>query len=314
MKKNEAHQNKTHSKIAIALSLVYILVVCVFMLAHRFWFSPDQFFFVALFGTLFLGRAQLFVMDWGPFLFLFFGYELLRGFVPFISPAAHIWPMIHIDKFLFGFIPTVKLQTLFYNPAHLQWYDYVAVILYICHFVTPMVVGFIFWLKDRRLFKEYALGLLILSYAAFFTFMIFPAMPPWMASSYGYIPPIKEVTGHVMSNFLPPTIEVPSIYAIMRSNPVAAMPSLHAAFPLLIFLFLVKKLKRWGLLFLPYVLGVWFAVMYLGEHYFADIIFGAIYAVAAFYVVEKKEFLLQKIKFLYPKKKGAEIVETEVAT
>jgi hypothetical protein len=284
-------QDKT---IAI-ISVIYIVGVSIYMLAHRYWFSPDQFFVFALIGALFLGRTHQFIRDWGPFLFLFFGYEFMRGLVPLVSKNVNILPMIHADKMMFGFVPTIWLQTHLYTPSHLHWYDYLLVTMYICHFITPMIIGYIFWLKDRSFFKEYAIGLLLLSYAGFFTYIAYPAMPPWMASEQGYLPPVQSVTSIVMAHFLPPTIQVPSIYSFMRANPVAAMPSLHAAFPLLIFLFVLKQYGKKGIVFFPYVFGVWFAVMYLGEHYFIDVLVGALYATAAFLFVHKKEFIFNTV-------------------
>ncbi len=296
-----------HNKIIIALSVLYIVSVSAFMIAHRLWFSPDQFFVFALFGTLFLGRARLFILDWGPFLISFFSYEFLRGLIPFVSTKVHIFSMIQADQMLFGFVPTIKLQSILYNPANLQWYDYLAVTIYICHFVVPMIVAFILWLKDRKFFRDYALGFLILSYTAFFTFIVYPAMPPWMASSEGYLPPVKEVTGVVMSHFLTAPSQVPTIYSIMRANPVAAIPSLHVALPVLTLLFLLKKFRSLGLLFLPYVIGVIFAVLYLGEHYFIDTVIGAAYAFVSFGIVEQKEFFSsqwQALKDFYQKRKA----------
>lgn len=278
------------------VTLIYILIVCVYMISHRIWFSPDQFFVFGLIGTVFIGRAWLFLKDWVPFILFYLGYEFLRGLVPFISNHAHIFPMINIDKFIFGFIPTVQLQALLYNPNRLMWYDYVAVILYICHFVAPMIVGYYFWLKDRKFFKKYTFGILGVSYAAFVTYIIFPAMPPWMASGLGYIPPIKEVTGVVMSHFFQSNITLPSILSLAGGDAVAAMPSLHAAFPTIIFLYLYKWSKKAGIIFLPYMLGVWFAVIYLGEHYFIDVVMGALYSIGVFLVVENLDLI--KTSFL----------------
>ena len=267
--------------------LAYIFFVCVYMISHRVWFSPDQFFIFGLVGTTFIGKAKIFLKDWTPFILLCWGYEFLRGLIPYVSTHAHIFPMINTDKFIFGFIPTVKLQSLLYNPAHLQWYDYVAVILYICHFVTPMLIGYFFWLKDRKFFKKYTWGILGVSYAAFATYVIFPAMPPWMASNLGYIPPLKEVTGVVMSHFLQSVVNLPSVYSLVGGNSVAAMPSLHAAFPTMIFLFLYKWNKKAGIAFIPYMVGVWLAVIYLGEHYFIDVAMGVLYSVVVFVILEK---------------------------
>src|SRR3712207_8829899 len=40
-------------------------------------------------------------------------------------------------------------------------------------------------------------------------------------------------------------------------NPVAALPSLHAAFPWLVLLTAVRRFGRWGLLMVPYNLALW---------------------------------------------------------
>ncbi|PWU23829.1 hypothetical protein C5B42_01550 [Candidatus Cerribacteria bacterium 'Amazon FNV 2010 28 9'] len=277
-----------HSKWLLGLTFLYMCGVSAYMLSHRMWFSPDQFFLVALLGMIFIGRAKMFIVDWLPFLLSYFSYEFLRGLVPFVSNHVHIWTMIRFDTWMFGAIPTIVLQRLFYTPSNLHWYDYVAVILYICHFVTPMIVGFYFWLTDRKLFKEFSWAFVTLSYCALAIYILFPAMPPWMASGKGYLPPIQEVTGVVMSHFLPAPGAVPTIYAIMDGNPVAAMPSLHFALPMLVFLFLLKKFKWKGVLFAPYVFGVGFAVIYLGEHYFMDVLAGGVLACLVFLGVQRR--------------------------
>ncbi len=291
----------TYPKLMISLSLLYVLAICIFMLVHRMWFSPDQFFVFAFFGTFILGRARMFLFDWLPFVLSYIGYEFLRSIVPFITGNVHIFGMIKLDQFIFGYIPSLKFQTLFYNPTHIAWYDYLSAFIYISHFVTPMIVGFIFWIKDRKIFREYAIAFLILSYAGLITFILFPAMPPWMASDMGYLPKIQQTLGPIMSHFPITSINFPSVYALIGSDPVAAIPSLHAAFPLLILFFLIKKFKYVGLLFVPYVLGVWFAVIYLGEHYFTDVIIGAMYATAVFVIFEKRKFISSRLKVFLKK-------------
>jgi hypothetical protein len=266
------------------LPIIYILVISCYMIWHRAWFSPDQFFAFAIVGTLFIGRIKQFLADWIPVLLLLFGYEYLRGVVPFLTQYVNIWPMIRADELLFGYLPTIKLQAVLFDGVTLHWYDYASVILYISHFVIPMVIAFVFWIYDRTIFKAYTSAFLVLSYLAFFTFIIFPAMPPWMASNQGFIPPLKKIMDQVMASFAHP-IDVPSVYRYFGANLVAAVPSLHAAYPWLIFLFLHKKLKAWALLALPYVFGVWFAVTYLGEHYAIDVIIGIIYACVAYLII-----------------------------
>lgn len=285
-------------KIAVALTakipgglsffvpIVYITIVSAYMLWHRAWFSPDQFFAFAVVATLVLGRTKEFLRDWIPVLILLFSYEYLRGIVPALTDRAHIYPLIRADNFLFGFIPTIKIQNELFHTSHLHWYDYVAVILYISHFIIPMFVAFIFWLRDRTHFKAYTASFLVLSYMAFITFIIFPAMPPWMASNNGYLPPLQKIMDQVMGSFAHP-ISVPTVYQFFGANLVAPFPSLHAAYPWLIFLFVYNKSKKISLLVLPYVFGVWFAVVYLGEHYVVDVLAGITYATGAYWLVQR---------------------------
>ena len=215
---------------------------------------------------------------------LLLSYDYLRGLVPSLTQGVNIYPMINFDKAVFGSLPTNSLQSVFYTNGTVNWYDYLGAGLYMSHFIAPMLFGFIFWLKDRDTFQKYFLSLLLLSYAAFFTYILFPAMPPWMASQKGLIPEVSKVMDRVFIS-LPKAIDLPSVYQFVGANLVAAVPSLHAAYPLLTFFFLVKKFKALGFLILPYILGIWFSIVYFGEHYVFDIVAGALYAVAAFCLV-----------------------------
>lgn len=273
-----------YNKLIYIIPIIYILAVSVYMIWHRAWLSPDQFFAFAILATIFIGRTKQFLQDWIPVLLLLFGYEYLRGIVPFLTKNVNIWPMIRGDELLFGYLPTIKLQATLFDGITLHWYDYVAVTLYISHFVIPMVIAFIFWMYDRKIFKDFTAAFLVLSYLAFFTFIIFPAMPPWMASNQGYIPPLKKIMDQVMASFAHP-IDVPSVYRFFGANLVAAVPSLHAAYPWLIFIYIFKKFRWLSVLAIPYVAGVWFAVVYLGEHYVVDVIAGFVYASAAYLII-----------------------------
>lgn len=270
----------------LVIPVLYVLIVSVYMIAHRAWLSPDQFFAFAILGAILIGRTKQFLSDWIPVLLLLFGYEYLRGIVPFLTKTVNIWPMIQADEILFGYLPTIRLQAMLFDGVTIRWYDYMAVTLYISHFVIPMILAFVFWIHDRKIFKEFTAAFLVLSYLAFFTFIIFPAMPPWMASNQGYIPPLKKIMDQVMASFAHP-IDVPSVYRFFGANLVAAVPSLHAAYPWLIFIFILKKFRKMSILALPYVAGVWFAVVYLGEHYVVDVFLGFVYASGAYLLVSK---------------------------
>src|SRR2546421_195556 len=65
-------------------------------------------------------------------------------------------------------------------------------------------------------------------------------------------------------------------YPVYQFNPnqVAAFPSLHAGYPFLAFLFARRAFGRVGWVMLAYSACVWFAVVYLADHYVVDILGG----------------------------------------
>ena len=71
-------------------------------------------------------------------------------------------------------------------------------------------------------------------------------------------------------------------------NNVAAMPSLHGAYPMLICLFFWKGSSlRKRVLLAAYPICMAFSLVYTGEHFVIDIFVGWIYAVATFYFGSK---------------------------
>ena len=71
------------------------------------------------------------------------------------------------------------------------------------------------------------------------------------------------------------------------ANDVAAMPSLHAAYSMLIALFFWPLVsRRWRPLLAAYPVAMAFALVYTGEHYVSDVLVGWAYAAGAYFAVE----------------------------
>lgn len=245
--------------------------------------DPSRYVFVLLLASLLVKRTRSFILDWTPFLFILLSYDFLRGFADNLGPRADFVNLINLEKGLFSMIPTIELQKLLYNPSSPSPLDFIATIFYFLHFALPLSFGFMLWLYNRSHFRQFVTGILLLSYAGWLTFLIFPAAPPWLASNEGYLPKLYKILDVTLGAF-PDKWNLPSVYHNFNPNPVAAMPSLHAAYPLLILLFALKFFKLKALLFAPFVLAVWISIVYLGEHYVVDIIAGVIYAVIFYFV------------------------------
>ncbi len=280
--KNKLVVKIDHNNIILLLTVFYFLIISSFMVYHKTWFRLDQAIIALFLAMLIFGKALEFLKDWLPFFILFISYEFLRGLSPLLNSHVNIWPMIWFDLAMFNCIPTIKLQGMFFNQGAYQWYDYVSVIFYSIHFIMPVLAGLILWFKKKKIYRQYVLAIILVSYASFITYALYPAMPPWLAAYYGFIPNVYKITQEMTTSFGHP-MAIPSVYKYIGSNVNAAMPSLHAAYPFLIFLFFFKYFRKYSIIPFVYVLGVWFAVIYLGEHYVVDIIVGIIYTVFAFY-------------------------------
>src|SRR5262249_9722545 len=124
-----------------------------------------------------------------------------------------------------------------------------------------------------------------LTFLGFATYVAFPAVPPWMASAHGALQPttriVRVMWGHVGLHSASILFEGGNRYA----NDVAAMPSLHGAYPMLLCLFFWPLARhRWQrVLLVAYPLMMAFALVYGGEHYIVDILVGWLYAAVVYF-------------------------------
>jgi len=120
------------------------------------------------------------------------------------------------------------------------------------------------------------------------TYVLFPAAPPWLAGQHGYVPHTFRITHAVVNNLPVPKAEALFQQGTEWGNDVAAVPSLHAAYTMLICLFLWPRVnRRWRPLLAAYPIGMGLSLIYLGEHYLIDILLGWAYAGVAVYVVDR---------------------------
>jgi hypothetical protein len=214
------------------------------------------------------------LLEWLPFFALLASYDYLRGAVSVTAVQAHVVPQIDFDKALFaGHLPTVWLQDHLWHAGDPRWYDYAVWGVYMTHFFAVWVTAAFLWRRARPRFRRYAATAVLLSLAAFATYWAYPAQPPWLAGESILMPSVDRVVPAVWGQLGVPTAQ--SIYENGDFvNPVAAMPSLHAAFPLMLLLFFWSS-GRWARLGLgAYTLAMAFTLVYGGEHFVADIAAG----------------------------------------
>lgn len=285
---------RSFGRIAVAVFVVYLVIAIVLYVWRGASFTPDRWLVLLLIGAAVMGRAVAFLRDWVPVVLLIAGYELMRKLAGQIVAEqgryVHVGELIAADRALFGGqLPTLWLQERLYEAGRTQWYDYGALVFYALHFVFPLAFAFMLWISYRERFWQFCLTFLLMTYAAFAFFLWYPAAPPWFAERHGYLEGVAWPAGQAVRAMVPTEHENFDTFKIwddVSGNPVAAMPSLHAAFPWLVLLFAVKFYGRRGLLFLPYSPILWLSIVYLAHHWVVDILAGVAWATACFVAVQ----------------------------
>jgi len=233
-------------------------------------------------------RVPRLVIEWAPFIGVLFVYDRLRGFADGLVFPARELPQIHVEAALFGTpIPTVWLQThLWHGGSELHWWDYATWLVYLSHFFATLVVAAVLWTWAHDRFTRYATMVCVLALTGFATYALYPAVPPWLAARHGEIGQSNRLIGIIWQHV--PVAHYGSLFEKGQNyaNNVAAMPSLHAAYALLIALFLWRLVPRWARVPLAlYPPAMAFALVYAGEHYLVDCVAGWVYATATFVAV-----------------------------
>ncbi len=198
--------------------------------------------------------------------------------------SLHLAP--DLDRAVFGQIPTLWLQHRLYATSPDHWYDIPFSLLYGSHFVVPIVTFAVLYVRSRRRFYAYELRFVLLTAVALLLYLAHPTAPPWLDGDV-------HVIGHVHRTALYGfrLMHVHLAQALLSdglktSNIVAAFPSLHAGYTMLLAAFLWSRVRWWWRAVLAaYVAGMGFMLVATGEHWVSDVVAGWLLAIAAHVVV-----------------------------
>ncbi len=222
-----------------------------------------------------------FARDWSPALAVLMVYLYSRGLADELGViGVHVTAPVEVDRRLFGgVLPTEYLQ------AHLcgvpceptsppRWYDVVLSTVYYSHFFVALGTAAVLWLRNRSAWLAFLRRYLTLNVLGLVVYIAYPMAPPWMASQDGVVTSdVSRITGRGWYD-LDPAGGFHHRFSVM-GNPVAAMPSLHAAIALLVAVYGIGRLRgrwRWWLLLYPAAMA--FMLVYYAEHYVVDVLAG----------------------------------------
>jgi hypothetical protein len=204
-----------------------------------------------------------------------------------LQQRVHVNYPIAIDRVLgLGELPTVRLQHALARrgPDGAEWraLDRVLVWAHWTWFMVPHGSLAYILVRHRGRFPRAA----AMTYAVFdigaSVYWLAPTAPPWYAAAAAD----KDTDEPAVRRMMVEYGELfwrdgwGPLYSVFGGNPLAAMPSLHFATSVMAALLLAETGPVAGALGVSYAAALGFALVYLGEHYVADLLAGAALTVA----------------------------------
>ncbi len=205
-----------------------------------------------------------------------------------ISFQGHL---LHFNEFLFQH---------FHHPI----LDIYCAFIYMLHVPMVILLMVVFWrYSSDELAARFIFAFWVMNVFAFATYYFYPAAAPWFVQKYGFLQPLVPMLGDAagLARF-DELLHLDLFTKNYQISPVpfGALPSMHAGFSFLSFLysFQLNRKLSWGLAI--YCVSMSFSALYLQHHYGIDLILGVVYAFLAYFLVEKflKKPFLKSFRFL----------------
>jgi hypothetical protein len=226
-------------------------------------------------------------------------YELPHDDAEALEARVRLDYPIALDRVLgLGEAPTVRLQQGFSRPGSINRFERALVWCHWVWFAVPhLSVGYVLLRRPERFAAAATRMYSVFDLGAVFYWAV-PTAPPWYAARHGRFGPASaagpaepadradasEASGPRVRRMMIEYGEQfwgdrwPDLYDVLGGNPLAAMPSLHFATSLMGAHLLSEVDPVAGAVGWAYALTLGMALVYLGEHYAADLLGGAVLA------------------------------------
>ncbi len=206
-------------------------------------------------------------------------YDSMRIIPNYEVSTVHIKELYEAEKLLFG-INLGQLKVTpneFFKLYNYKFLDLISGLFYLTWVPVPLAFAVYLFVKDKATFIQFSLVFLFVNLLGFVIYYIYPAAPPWYVDMYGFDLKIGVPGNRAGLVRFDELIGIPVFANIYNKNAnvLAAIPSLHSAYPVIVLYYGIKKHLGWvNLVFAILMIGIWFAAVYSGHHYIIDVILG----------------------------------------
>ncbi|MDE6394630.1 MAG: phosphatase PAP2 family protein [Duncaniella sp.] len=277
----------------------------IFIACLAIWFSVTALFvgfrtehlYIAIFLATMLfasGTTRRLIVALVPFIIFGISYDWMNLLPNYEVNPVDTLGLYSAEKSIFGITSSGALLT----PN--EWWaihtspilDFLSGCFYLCWVPVPLLFGV--WLYCDRQYSEYlhfSIVFLLVNLIGFALYYVHPAAPPWYVAMHGFdfIPGTHgETAGLGRWDAMMGVAIFDGLYA-RNSNVFAALPSLHAAYMLVAFIYAMRaKCPVWlRVLFAVICVGIWFTAVYTSHHYIIDVLAGISVTILGWLIFEQ---------------------------
>lgn len=281
LRNNTALFNPTRVVAMAVISAVYLLLSYILI-----GFKPDQISLVFLVNGFYFSShtTRKFITAFSVFIIFWIIFDYMKAFPNYRYNSVHIESLYQAEKKLFGIYEQGALITpneYWLRHGHI-FLDLLTGLFYLCWVPVPLAFAGYLFFKHRTAFLQFSLTFLFVNLIGFAVYYIYPAAPPWYVQQHGFqfLPATPGNTGGLEKFDLFFGIGIFSSLYSKSSNVFAAMPSLHASYPLIVLFYAIKYKMGWmKWVFAVIMTGIWFSAIYSSHHYVLDVLAGIVCAV-----------------------------------
>jgi inositol phosphorylceramide synthase catalytic subunit len=195
-----------------------------------------------------------------------------------------------VEARLFGWSEGGERFTLhdYFYVNHAPALDLVAAVPYATFILWCVAVSVFLYVRDRPAMRRFAWGFLLMNVAAFVTYHVVPAAPPWYIHQHGCAVDLstRASEGPALAR-VDAMLGVPYFRGMYgkAASVFGALPSLHCAYPILV---VIEGWRAFGPTMraasITYAVAMVFSAVYLDHHWVLDALLGGAYAVGAAFV------------------------------
>lgn len=248
-----------------------------------------------------LDTPRRFIRDWWPIVVFWLAYDAMRVAGPVLYPRVYVEDPFRWEQALF-----LSPEGIIWPYYFTHWLEKVqgslwagllsqySNVIYLSHVFAFPIILFVIWMRrSDLLFRRLLWSFSALHVMALCLYWGYPAAPPWWVFENGFVRPS---VGHSTPLGYQEGTVLAGIFHF-SANKFAAIPSLHGAYPVLLaMVFSLQGLgSRWIMLTAFYAASMWFACVFLNQHYLVDLLIGAVLAAVAlpFALIPKEKLELR---------------------